>query len=398
MRIAVTNNFYPPRVGGSSHLSDALAKGYAARGHDVLVVTAAYQDAPEHEERDGLRIVRLPAVMLPETRFAVSFDITFATRPSLPGALRRLLDDFAPDVIHQHGQFFDLTWASGAYARKRRVPTLLSVHTRLENPTALYRHSFRTLDALVVAPQLRRYRPDIVVMDVYMQEYITRRYAGVYRELHPIPVGVDPNWVRGGDRAAGRLSVGLDRQPIILSVGHVIPVRDRLAVVEALPSVLEEHPDTKLLVVGRVYYSAFLDRAEQLGVRHAIVSTGAVPKARIPDLMAAADVECHEQGGGLGTATLEAMAAGVPVVAHGREDNFPGIDLVDGTNIYLAAAGDTAGLAERLVRVLHDPPRACEVALRGQRLVQEHFSIDRVLDAHLEVFDDMIARGPAQPR
>ena len=44
MRIVVVNNFYPPRVGGSSHLSDALARGYAARGHEVLVVTAAYGD------------------------------------------------------------------------------------------------------------------------------------------------------------------------------------------------------------------------------------------------------------------------------------------------------------------------------------------------------------------
>jgi glycosyltransferase involved in cell wall biosynthesis len=394
VRIVVTNNFYPPRVGGSSHLSDALAKGYAARGHDVLVVTAAYQNAPEQEERDGLRIVRLPAVMLPETRFAVSFDISFASRPGLPRALRRLLDDFAPDVIHQHGQFFDLTWASGAYARKRRVPTLLSVHTRLENPAALYRHGFRTLDAVVVAPQLRRYRPDIVVMDVYMQEYITRRYAGVYRELHPIPVGVDPTWVRGGDRTAGRLSVGLDHQPIILSVGHVIPVRDRLAVVEALPAVLEEHPETKLLVVGRVYYSAFLDRAEQLGVRHAIITTGAVPKSRIPDLMAAADVECHEQGGGLGTATLEAMAAGVPVVAHGRADNFPGVDLIDGTNIYLAAEGDTRGLSDRLVQALHEPSRAAEVGCRAQQLVNDNFSLDRVLQAHLDVLGRMIGSAP----
>ena len=62
------NNFFPPRVGGSSHLSDALARGYARSGHEVLVLTAAYGDAPAEEERDGLRIVRLPAYTLPESR------------------------------------------------------------------------------------------------------------------------------------------------------------------------------------------------------------------------------------------------------------------------------------------------------------------------------------------
>ena len=70
MRIVVVNNFFPPRVGGSSHLADALARGYAARGHEVLVVTAAYGQTAEQEDRDGIRVVRFPAVMLPETRFA----------------------------------------------------------------------------------------------------------------------------------------------------------------------------------------------------------------------------------------------------------------------------------------------------------------------------------------
>ena len=236
LRIVVVNNFYPPRVGGSSHLSDALARGYAARGHEVLVVTAAYGEAPAREGRDGVRLVRLPAVMLPETRFAVSFDLSFASRPSLGRELGQLLDDFRPDVIHQHGQFMDLTWASGAYARRRGIPTLLSVHTRLENPAALYRHAFRTLDATLVAPRLRRYRPRIVVMDAHMRDYITSRYRGGYRDLVPIPVGVDPAWVRGGDAAVGRQLAGVGDAPILLSVGQVIPLRDRVGLVEALPA------------------------------------------------------------------------------------------------------------------------------------------------------------------
>ena len=62
MRIVVVNNFFPPRVGGQLPAPlGLLAKGYAARGHDVLVVTAAYGEAPAEEERDGVRIVRLPS-------------------------------------------------------------------------------------------------------------------------------------------------------------------------------------------------------------------------------------------------------------------------------------------------------------------------------------------------
>lgn len=396
MRIVVVNNFYPPRVGGSAHLSDALARGYAARGHEVLVVTAAYQDAPAEEWRDGVRVVRFPAFVLPESRLAVSFDISFATRPSLRRRLARLLDEFRPDVVHQHGQFMDLTWATGAYARRRGIPTLLSIHTRLENPSASYRHAFRFLDATLVAPRLRRSRPTLVVMDSYMDEYIQERYRGGYRDLVPIPVGVDPDWVRTGDAARGRELLGVKSDvPVILSVGHVIPVRDRVGLVEALPAVLEQHPEAVLAVVGRVYYDVFQTRAEELGVAHAVRSLGAVPKADIPHLLAAATVESHEQGLGLGTATLESMAAGTPVVAWGRIDNFPGIPMIDGADIFMCRPGDVAGLAERLVIALDDPEATRVVGQNARAIVDEHFALDRVLDQHLEVLAGLHAATPA---
>ncbi|MFG2057287.1 glycosyltransferase family 4 protein [Micromonospora sp. NPDC048930] len=391
MRIAVVNNFFPPRAGGSSHLSESLAKGYAAAGHEVLVLTAAYQDAPAEEERDGLRIVRLPAWMLPQTRLAVSFDISFTSRPSLLRRVRKLLDEFRPDVIHQHGQFFDLTWATSLYARKRRVPTLLSIHTRLENPQARYAKVFRGLDAAMVKPFMWRAKPKLVVMDVLMQEYIQERYRGAHSGLVPIPVGVDPEWVTGGNGQQVRERYGLGDSPVILSVGHVIPLRDRIALVEALPEVLGKVPDAKLLVAGQIYYPVFQERARALGVEHAVVCAGKVPKSEIPDLLAAATVESHEQGLGLGTATLEAMAAGVPVVAPARADNFPGIALRDGENILLCAPGDVRGLAERLIAALTDPVVAKQIGVNGQALIRERFSLERVLDRHLEVLGEMAA-------
>ncbi|SCE71084.1 Glycosyltransferase involved in cell wall bisynthesis [Micromonospora coriariae] len=391
MRIAVVNNFFPPRAGGSSHLSESLARGYAAAGHEVLVLTAAYQDAPAVEERDGLRIVRLPAFMLPETRLAVSFDISFTSRPSVLRRVRTLLDDFRPDVIHQHGQFFDLTWATALYARKRRVPALLSIHTRLENPQARYAKVFRALDATMVKPFMRRAKPRLVVMDVLMQEYIESRYRGAHSGLVPIPVGVDPDWVVGGNGQRVRDRHELGNAPVILSVGHVIPLRDRVALVEALPEVLAAVPDAKLLICGQVYYHHFAERARALGVEHAIIAAGKVPKSEIPDYLAAATVESHEQGLGLGTATLEAMAAGVPVVAPARADNFPGIALRDGDNVLLCEPGDVQGLAKRLVAALTEPGVAKQIGVNGQALIRERFSLERVLHRHLEVLTEMAA-------
>ncbi len=398
MRIAVVNNFYPPRVGGSSHLSDALARGYARAGHEVLVVTAQFQGAPAEEELEPrLRVVRIPAAALPQTRLSVSFDLAFTVRPSLRGRIAALLGDFRPDVIHQHGQFFDLTWATGLWARKHGVPTLLSVHTRLENPKAHYHGVFRSLDRLLVAPILRRYRPRIVVMDVQMDEYIKARYAGAYAGLDYIPVGVDPERMVGGDGDAVRERLGLGSAPLVVSLGHVIPLRDRVTLVEAMPKVLADRPDTRLVVVGHVYYDLFQQRARELGIEHAVVSVGAVPKDEVPNYLAAAAVEAHDlQGYGMGTATLESMAAGVPVVAAVRPDNFPGIQLTSGVQCLLVPLDSPDAVADALLSLLRDPDGAARVGEAGRDLVREHFALDVVLQQHLDVLTGLIARSVTQ--
>ena len=160
-----------------------------------------------------MRIVRLPSWTLPESRLNVSFDLSFATRPGAARTVAALLDEFKPDVIHQHGQFMDLTWATGAYARRRDMPALLSIHTRLENPVAHYRHAFRGLDAVLVAPR-SRYQPAMVVMDSYMQEYIEE----------PLPRRATASWSRSRSASTPRgCAAGRAPGPRMLGLGRRRP-------------------------------------------------------------------------------------------------------------------------------------------------------------------------------
>jgi glycosyltransferase involved in cell wall biosynthesis len=392
VRIAVVNNFFPPRPGGSAHLSEALAMGYAEAGHEVLILTAAYRDAAQEEGSHNYRVVRLPAWTLPQTPLSISFDIAYTLRPSLQRRVAAILDDFKPDVIHQHGQFFDLTWASGLYARKRDIPVLLSVHTRLESPKPFYNRAFRTADARIVAPILRRYRPRFVVMDIQMDEYIHARYRGAVGGTEYIPVGIDPDWVLGGDSHVVREKLGLGDAPIVASLGHVIPQRDRVQLVRAIPRVLEKVPDTAFVVIGGVYYDAFLTLAEELGVSHAVHAVGAVPKNEVRDYLAAAATEIHDLDGyGLGTASLESMAAGLPIVAAVRPDNFPAIHLRNGEHFIRVPTNDEAALADAIVEIVVDPKTARDrIGPHARKLVLDHFTLDRVLEMHLQALGNMV--------
>ncbi|KXK61023.1 glucosyltransferase [Micromonospora rosaria] len=392
MRIAVVNNFFPPRPGGSSHLAAALAAGYVAAGHEVLVVTAAYRGLPAEEERDGYRVVRLPALPMPQLGLAIDFDLAFAL--ARPGNLRRvfrLLDEFQPEVIHQHGQFFDLSWISGWYARRRKVPVLLSIHTRLESPDPKYALLFRGLDRFLVRPIIRRFHPRYVIMDELAATYCTQRYRATEADFEYIPVAVDPDRFEEQPTLDVRARHGLGDQPLIVSLGHVIPLRDRLALVEALPAVLERHPTAKVMIVGQVYYDAFARRAAELGVQEAIIATGPVPSSEVPAYFAAADIVAHDlQGGGFGTASLEAMAAGRATIGTVTETNFPAVRLHNWENFVLARPNDPADLATAIVRLLDDPQERQWIAKQQQDLVYSHFTMDVVTRQHLTAFERMV--------
>ena len=392
MRVAFTNNFFPPRVSGSAHLTEELARRLTRRGVEVLVVTTGPGNVPTEESRDGYRVARLPSWDLPKTRLSFSFDIPLAVRPRNVRHLGRTLDAFAPDVLHQHGQFFDLTFMSSVWARRRKTPTVLSVHTRLEHPTRAYGKVLASADRTLVRAFMEISRPHVVVMDTPMREYITRRYRVPEQRMAPIPVGVEPPTAIKSAGSVVRERIGAGDRPLVLSVGHVIPVRDRLGLVEALPAILEKRPDAIVVVVGHVYDDRFLRRSEELGVRNHIILTGSVPRAEIPCFISAADVEIHElQGHGLGTASLEVMASGVPVVAVVRPDNFPDVVLRSWENIVLVRPEDPKMLAEAVIRLLDDPELAGRVAAGQQRLVHDHFTLDVVTDAHVALYERVLA-------
>jgi glycosyltransferase involved in cell wall biosynthesis len=397
LRIVVVNNFFPPRVGGSAHMAASLAEQYAASGHEVLAITAAYEGAPADEERDGYRIVRLPAMKMPQLGLSIDFDMTFASvRPGNWRKVFKLLDGFRPDAIHLHGQFFDLSWMSGLYARRRKLPMLLTIHTLLVSDNKLYSTVFRVLDAVLVRPILGILKPRYILLDKLGVDYCADRYKTSDDNSDYFPIAVDIGNFDKPLTKDVRAEYELGAAPVIVSLGHVIPLRNRLPLIEALPVILDKHPETKVLVVGRVYHDAFLKRAGELGVKHALIVTGAVPKADVPSYFAAADIVTHDLHGGCGTASLEAMLSGTATIASVTEDNYPGIELHNGENILLVPPDDSAAVAETVIGLLDDPERRETIAKRESAMVRANFGLDVVSEEHLRTFEKLVGDSPVR--
>ena len=391
MRIAHINNFFLPRTSGSAHLTEGLARKQAEQGHSVLVVSSAYAEAPERERRDGYEVVRLPSWALPKLKLAMNYDVTFTMSPRNYRRLARELDNFRPDIVHQHGQFFDLTWMSAIWARRRRIPTVLTVHTQLIHTSPVYGLVLWLADMLLARPFMTIAKPHVVTIDVVIDSYVRRRYRIPDDRIASIRIGIDPDRLSGADGTELRKELGLGDRPVVLSIGHVIPLRNRLALVRAIPYLVEKCPEVAVVVVGTVYDDEFVRLADQLGVRDHLVITGGVARDVAPRYVAAADVEAHDfQGYGLGTSTLEVMAAGVPVVAVVRADNFPGLELRSWDNIVIAPPDDPRALAEAIIRLIDDRELARHVGEGQRHFILDHFSIDAVAKEHLELYQILV--------
>jgi glycosyltransferase involved in cell wall biosynthesis len=84
------------------------------------------------------------------------------------------------------------------------------------------------------------------------------------------------------------------------------------------------------------------------------------------------------------------MAAGVPVVAVVGPDNFPGLELRNWESIVMAPPDDPVGLAQALNRVMSDRQLAHSVAEGQRHLIRHNFSMDRVTDAHVELYSELV--------
>ena len=160
---------------------------------------------------------------------------------------------------------------------------------------------------------------------------------------------------------------------VIASVGRFHPVKGFADLLAALPRVHARFPAVVLWLVGDGELRPTLEaQARRLGLEDAVVFTGM--RADIPEILTAVDLfalASHVEG--MPNAILEAMAAGLPVVAT-RVGGVPEV-VVDGQTGLLVPPQDDAAMARALMRLIEDAPLRQSFGLTGRRWVREQFDL-----------------------
>ena len=205
--------------------------------------------------------------------------------------------------------------------------------------------------------------PDrILVVSEYWRDLLRRDYGTVAEVVHN---GVDAARFQAADRtlaAALRHRIGAADRPLILSVGGIEPRKGSDTLVQAIARLCRSGRRPVLAVVGGHSFQDYRDYRERvlsslpdlgLGLDDDVVLLGTVADTELPAWYAAADVLAFPSTKeGWGLAVLEAMGAGLPVVASDlpvfREYLRPGRDAL------LVPVNDASALAVALSAVLGD--------------------------------------------
>jgi glycosyltransferase involved in cell wall biosynthesis len=344
-----------------------LARGLAARGHRVAIVSRPEGDLPRRAREEGLDFIPLP--------MKNEFDLASAWR------LARVYTDRSVDVVHVHkGIAHSIALFATAFCRRRPV---LVVNRGVSFPLdAFNRIKFHVrMDAVVtVCEDIKRV---IVASGRLDPEDVHVIYAGVdlsrFDPSRADGAKVRSEWgIRSGER-------------LIVQVG-AREWKGWRDLVDATALLTADFPDLRTAIVACEDDAKKTDVAAYArgkGIPDRVLAIGF--RDDMPDVLAAADVVVDLSYEGLGiTGTLrEAMALERPVVAAAAGGN-PEL-VVNAESGLLVPPRDSAATAAALRRLLSDPALAARLARGGRERVAKGFSSDVRLDRIEALYRRLIA-------
>ena len=207
-----------------------------------------------------------------------------------------------------------------------------------------------------------------------------------------IPNGIElPPFPTAADRLRARTTLGVaDTDFVVGIVARLSAEKAHEVLFQAIAACAPSVPQVRLVVIGGGDREAELrDLARELGIASRTIFLGI--RRDVPDLLPGLDVACLSSVyEGVPITLIEAMAAGLPVVAT---DCGSVRDMVeDGEQGFVVPVGDVENFADRLQRLAHDESLRTQMGKSGRARVESEFRIQDTARGYEELLTDMLAR------
>ena len=328
---------------------------------------------------NGLSTEGLETALLPDSRWA-------QVRLWLMGksaALDRLVESRGITLIHAH--FAGAGARLAQYARRRGLPLLVTLHGQdvLRRPSATARDLMTRLlwGRLMQAADLF-----LPVSDYLAAKAVERGFPRAKLKRHYLGI---PLFAREEKRLTG------SGTPTILFIGRLVEKKGLSYLLRACAILARRGHEFQLRIVGD---GPLLEqcRAQSRSIGDRVTFVGRVPPERVREELHGAQIVCMPSieaadgdNEGLPIVSLEAQAAGLPIVAFDQgpvpeciQDNVTGL---------LAKDRSVEDLASCLDRLLHDPELRRRIGDEGRRNVEAFFDIERQSQKLEDIYDAVLA-------
>jgi phosphatidyl-myo-inositol alpha-mannosyltransferase len=366
MRIAIVSPYDLDVVGGVQSHVLALAEALRAAGDQVHVLGPG-RSMPG---RSGLG--RSLAVPANGSRAPLAAD------PRAVARLRLNLRRLAPDVVHVHEPLVPPVGLAAALTRV--APTVLTFHAYAEGgwlPTlyrAVRRPARRIVDRaaalMAVSPAAARFHAGALGIDVDRLQVVPN---GVDVARFASQAAIPTARSRAASRTTSRGEDGGRRR--LVFIGRLEHRKGPDVALEAFLRLAGERDDVELTIVGEGPLRGRLEaRLRSAAPEHAarVQLAGMATAAALPGLLAGSEVALLPSRGGesFGIVLLEAMAAGVAIVASDLE-GYRAVARQDREAV-LVPVDDVAALARAVGRLLDDEPLRARLVTAGSLRAAEH--------------------------
>ena len=350
------------RAGGTERLVVALAERLR---HDFRVAICCLEEAgPWGEE------LRRSGVPITELSRSEGF------RPMLGYQIARAARQHGADVIHCH-HYSPFVYGAISRLFYPGVRLIFTEHGRLaDDPPSAKRRLANTV--------LAHAADAVFTVSDDLKQHLMREGFGE-RAIRVLHNGIDPGPApdRQARLTARRLIGATDDHCVIMSVARLDPVKDLITLLEAFSHVRAAHTHVRLVIVGDGPERESLERAIiQRGLTGSVMLMG--HRNDVRHLIAGADIYANSSiFEGVSLTILEAMAAGLPVVAT-RVGGNP--EVVSHDMGVLVPPRDAASLAAALVALVDAPARRAELGVNARTRLERYFSIEQMVREYASVY------------
>jgi len=383
MKILIVLTYYRPHISGLTIYAERLAKAFAARGHQVTVLTSQFDKSlPREEVQEGVRIVRAPVW------FRLSKGVIM---PTIGFIANKLVKE--ADVIQLHLPQFD---AAGISIRGRllKKPTVTTYHCDLLMPMGLLSTAANWgVDVMNLLTGVFTHR-----IVTYTQDYADHssyiRHFPKKTCIIPPPV-VLPAATDAEIDEFGHQHNPNGKHPVIAIAARFATEKGVEVLLNALPAILEKFPETKVQFVGpyenivgeEQYYARLLPIIKQYEQNGNWEFVGPLqPKemaAFYPnlDILIVPSLNSTEA---FGLVQIEAMMNGVPCATS----NLPGVrQPVKVHNMgKIFEIGDSAGLARAVIEILDH--QATNIKASPEEFLQ--YQPEKVAERYEQLFTEIM--------